>query len=419
MFDKLESCEVVDAHTVRFRFGAPYFMAASVFDESFTVLPAHLYDLSDPDNPDRDPEATPEAQAQHVNEHPGNLAWVGLGPYRVVSVDAQVIEAERSEDYFDPERAGWLDGIRWRVIGSSEAALQAVLAGELDFFDRLSSEDYFGGVAHSEAFAQRCYAGYYFTPYMGYTAWNVKRPYLSDARVRRALGMCFDWDELIRGYYHGLAFRVTGEQWYPSPTYDRTLAPLPFDLDAARALLLEAGWYDRDGDGLVDRDGVPLRIELLMPAGNETSSTFGQLWQEHLEQLGVELTLAAREFASLRERVLERDFDALSLGMVLAFESDPEQLWHSRWSEGASSNRSGIADEEVDRLIESIQVELDEQRRVELFHRLQARIYELQPFQFGVAAPRRFAMAKRVRGFQIFALDPGYSVRRWYVTPER
>ena len=415
MFDKLVRAERVGARTVRFHFDRPYFMAASVFDESFTVLPAHLYDLRDPDNPGRDPDASDEQQARYVNDHPGNVDWIGLGPYRLETWDTQYVEARRFEDYFDPESGGGVDVVRWRILPDADVAMRALLEGELDFFDRVPSADYFGGRTADEAFTERFYKGYYFTPYMGYTAWNVKRPQLEDPRVRRALGLCFDWEGFIRGYYHGLAFRVTGDQWYASPTCDRSLEPLSFDLEGARELLTEAGWYDRDGDGRVDRDGVPLEIDLLMPAGNEVSETSGQLYQEQLAEVGVRLNLVPLEFATLSQRVLGRDFDALSLGMVLAFESDPEQLWHSRWSEGRSSNRSGIADEEVDRLIEAIQVELDDGRRTELFHRLQARVYELQPFLFGVAAPRRFAMARRVRGFQIFALDPGYSIRRWRV----
>jgi ABC-type transport system substrate-binding protein len=104
---------------------------------------------------------------------------------------------------------------------------------------------------------------------------------------------------------------------------------------------------------------------------------------------------------------------------VLAFESDPEQLWHSRWAEGSSSNRAGLADPKVDALIEAIGVELDDARRAELFHRLQAEVYARQPYLFRVSAPHRFALARRVRNVELFALDPGYSIRRWYVEPER
>jgi len=133
-----------------------------------------------------------------------------------------------------------------------------------------------------------------------------------------------------------------------SPAYDRTLDPLPFDKSRARVLLAEAGWRDRDGDGPVDKDGAPLELELSSLAGNAVSAAFGQLYQEHLREVGVDLPLTELAFAALQERVVEREFDALNMGLVLALERDPEQLRHSRWSEGASSNRAGLADEEVD-----------------------------------------------------------------------
>jgi peptide/nickel transport system substrate-binding protein len=396
-------------------------MAASAFDESFTVLPAHRYDLADPDHPEHQSgaEVAPARQAAYVNAHPGNLDWLGLGPYRRVAQDAQQVVARRFEAYFDPDRGGHVDTIRWRVLTDGETAMQALLAGELDFHDRLSIEDHFGQRTASEAFRERYYTGYYFTPYMSFTAWNLQRPQLQDPRVRRALALAFDFDAYVRDYYRGLAFQVTGDQWYPTPWYDRTLAPLPYDPPAAADLLADAGWYDRDGDGLVDQGGAPLELELSMQAGNEVTLAFAQLYQEALAEVGVAVEIAALEFPALRQRVVERDYDGVNLGLVLAFESDPEQLWHSRWAEGSSSNRAGLADPEVDALIEAIGVELDDARRAELFHRLQAEVYARQPYLFRVSAPHRFALARRVRNVELFALDPGYSIRRWYVEPER
>ena len=43
------------------------------------------------------------------------------------------------------------------------------------------------------------------------------------------------------------------------------------------------------------------------------------------------------------------------------------------------------------------------------------RIHALQPVQFGLYVPRRLAVARRLRNVQLFALDPGWSIRRWWV----
>jgi peptide/nickel transport system substrate-binding protein len=414
LFEKIARAEALDDHTVRFVLARPYSMATSIFDESFTILPAHLYDLSDPANPARRADASAEEQGRYVNENPHNREWVGLGPYRLSAWGSDILEAQRFDGYALPGGGGWLDTIRWRAIPDATAAFQAVLSGELDVYDRLSAEQYFGAEGCSEAFERGHYRAFVATPYVGYTVWNTQKPELADARVRRALGMTFDWNEFARTWYRGLAARASSEQYWPSPACDRTLAPLPFDPAAAQRELAEAGWYDRDGDGQVDKDGKPLQLALAYPSGNDTSEAYGLRFQEQLGAIGVRLELRPLDQAALTSALAERQFDAVALGWALSYESDPEPVWHSRWSHGNTANRSGLADAEVDALIEAIQGELVAANRIELFHRLQRRIHELQPVQFGLYVPRRLAIAKKLRNVQLFALDPGWSIRRWW-----
>ena len=412
-FEHIMRAELVDPLTVRFFFDRQYFRSLAVF-ENLTVLPAHRYDLSDTANPDHVEDATAEQQARYVNEHKGNREWLGLGPYKLTEWTPQYVEAQRFDDYFDKQNAGWVDTIRWRHIPNDNVALQAMIEGEIDFSDSLSATNYFGAATETPAFTERFYKGYYYTPRMSYTVWNTRKQKFADPRVRRALGMCFDWAEFIASYYKGLAFRVTGMQYPAGPNYDQTIVPLTFDPAGAEELLTSAGWYDRDGDGLVDKDGAPFTFEYLVYAGNPVSEVIAQRFKEGLERVGVRMELVPRDWPSLFERVESGDFECTSLAIIQDTENDLEQVWHSRHADNVS-NYSGLRDAEVDRLIEAIQVELDPAARVPLHKRLQARAYELQPYMFGVYVPVKFAMSKRVRNFQIFALDPGYSIRRWFV----
>ena len=413
-FDKIARFEAPTAHTLRFAFAQPYFLAENVF-EGLTILPAHLYDLSDARNAAAKPGASDEEQGRFIEEQPVNRMWVGLGPYKMTEWSDTAIVARRWDGYHDRANGGHVDEIAWRMISDSGASMAALLEGKLDFFDRLSGEDYFGGLTDNEAFRSRFYKGYSYGPQITYTAWNMRRPKLGDARVRTALGMCFDWDGFIASYYKGLAERVTGEQFLEGPAYDKTLAPLPFDLDKARTLLAEAGWYDRDKDGVVDRDGLPLSIEYLYQTGNRTGELSGQAFQANLAKVGVLLTMTGRDWPSLMERVRARDFDSVAMGWITPPVVDPEQAWHSKWAGPDSANHSGLSDPDIDRLIGEIQMELDPQRRGVLFADLQRRVYALQPYMFGVNVPRKFAMSKSVRNLRCFVLDPGYSIRSWYL----
>ena len=302
------------------------------------------------------------------------------------------------------------------ATADDNAAFQALLNGELDFFYRVKSADYFGPATEAPEFASSFYKGYFYLGNYGFNAWNTFAPELSDVAVRTAIAHAFDFDEYRRTTYKGLCNQVTGPFSYNSPAYDHGVEPLPYDPARAEELLDEAGWYDRDGDGVRDKDGVELELEYLMPSGNDASKNFGLKLKESLERVGIHLKIAQLEWATFSDRLQDREFDCANLAWMPALESDPEQVWHSKWGqrETRGSNYAGVRDPEVDRLIEAGQRELDPEARQEIWHALHRRIYELQPYLFLYNVPRKFALNQGIRGFQSFALRPGYSVRRWY-----
>src|SRR5690606_31312549 len=131
-FAKIERAELVGPHAIRFTFAEPYFLAFATFDDDLTILPSHVYDLADPDNPDAVEGAVdPRAQAERINASPANRDWIGLGPYRLERLEADVIVARRFERYFDPDHGGFLDEIRWRRFAGTDAAERALVEGEL------------------------------------------------------------------------------------------------------------------------------------------------------------------------------------------------------------------------------------------------------------------------------------------------
>ncbi len=411
-YERISAARKLGPRTLRFEFDSTYYASLAVF-EALTPLPRHLYDLRDPRHPEYDAEASDEALARHVNEHRRNREWIGLGPYRVSQFTNEFLELQRFERYFDPARAGWLERIRFRPIADDRAALAALLAGEIDFTPRLLSEDYFGPATRSESFRERFYTGYFYTPIASYIGWNLRRPPFDDVRVRRALAHAFDWDELIASFYGGLARRVTAEWVDTGPDYDERLAPLPHDSVLAAKLLAQAGWIDRDGDGRLDKGGKPFEFALLVQAGNKSGEALSQRLQESLRTLGVSMSIESLDWPSLSRKVEQREFDAAALAWVMPVDSDPAQRWHSREVGIGTGNYSSFADEQVDQWIDQVQGALDRTERTRLMHAIQARVYELQPYLYGVSVAKRFAISKRIRNFRTSVLDPGYSVREW------
>jgi peptide/nickel transport system substrate-binding protein len=422
-FEKSTGCEIVDDMTVRFFFEGQYAFALDSLGTGLTLLPSHIYDLSDPDNPDHKQHFTAEEQGKHINENPHNQLWVGIGPYRITQWTQQYVQAERFTDasgkclYFDRDNAGYFDTIRWRYIDDDETSMNAVLNGELDFFERVKPEDYFGERTNSELFKESFYKGYKYLGIYGYTGWNLYQPQLKDLAVRLAITHAFDFEEYRLTNYKGLARQVTGPFPFNSAAYNHDVKPLSYDIDLAYDLLEDAGWYDRNGNGIRDKGGVELEIDFLMPSGNDASKNFGLKLQESLAELEIKINIVQMEWATFLEKLKSRQFDAANLAWVPTLESDPEQLWASKWGkyDVRGSNNSGVMDAELDELISQGQRELDTAKRMAIWHKMHERIYnEIMPYIFMYNVPQKYAMSKRIRGFQAVAIDPGYIIRRWF-----
>ncbi|MBK7643594.1 MAG: hypothetical protein IPJ19_11215 [Planctomycetes bacterium] len=409
-YQRIVEISAPDPLTVRVVYDKPYFRALfSVGD--MPILPAHLYEL--PAEPGKSAPSA-DAQAAYINDNPHNHDWVGLGPYKLASWVGDRLVAKRFEHYFAPERSGYLDELDWLYVKDDAAAFQALLNGEIDVFARLSTEDYFGSATESELFRSRFVKAWAPSGAYGFVAWNMRRAKLADVRVRRALALGFDFAAFKKSCYRDLAIQVTGHGVPESEVYDRALAPLPFDREAAQKLLAEAGWSDHDGDGLVDKDGAPLEIEILSNSGNAVSESMIVAMQNDWSRLGVRVKPLLLDFNSAKQRVVQREFDGYLTGWALPSESDPEAVFHSKNAEGSTLNFPGLADAQVDRLIEQGQAELDQGARAKLWFALQRRVYELQPYLFGFSPPRKFAYSQKLRGVEFVRPDPNYVARRWY-----
>lgn len=428
-FIKVTGAEVLDKHHIRFFYEQQYAFALGTVGDSLTILPSHIYNLADPDNQDYKERFTEEEQGEFINAHQANKNWIGLGPYRITHFGDQHVEASRFVDdqgkslYFDPAHAGYMDTIRYRVIRDDQAAWRALLNDELDFFERVKPENYFGPATEKADFKKSFYKGYFYLGSYGYVGWNMYRPQLADLEVRKAIAIAFDAEEYLRTNFKGLARKVTGPFPVQSAAYNKSVEPMGNDLDEAFDLLDDAGWYDRNGDGTRDKDGVELVITILYPTGNDASKILLLKLQESLAELEITVELEPIEWATFLERINKRDYDGCNLAWLPGLEDDPEQLWHSKWgAEGVEgSNHSGVMDPYIDELIALGQVELDYEKRQLIWNKLHKHLYEnVMPSLFGFNVPRKFAMSKEIRGFQTFAISPGYSIRRWYFAdPEK
>jgi peptide/nickel transport system substrate-binding protein len=410
-YNDLKSCEILDPYTVQMTYSKQYWQARE-FAGGFEILPKHIYDA------DNLLETDPQAFGKRFNESEYNRQPIGTGPYQFERWDTgnQII-LTRNPDYWDVPRRGHLNRIIFRFITDDVAAITALKAGDVNFVPEAAGEQFDQETA--PAFLSKFAKAQYYLGGFRYVGWNMRRPPFNDVRVRLAMAYgALDRPKFIDSVLHGHGIVVTGSQNYFGPAYDHSIQPYPFDPEKAKQLLLEAGWYDRDGDGLRDKDGRPFRFEMLMPSGFETYRRRAALMKENLRKLGIDMTVRELEWATFLENINDRKFDACSLGWGTPIESDPYQIWHSSQSENRGSNLVGFVNAAADHLIEQSRVTLDDAARRKLFFELHRIQHEQQPYLFMYTEPNLGIYDKRFRGVKFYRVRPGWDLSEWYLSAD-
>ncbi|HET7852984.1 MAG TPA: ABC transporter substrate-binding protein [Candidatus Methylomirabilis sp.] len=215
-----------------------------------------------------------------------------------------------------------------------------------------------------------------------YIGYNMRRPVFQDVRVRKALGMAINVQEIIDYVLYGQAERTTGP--YPKQTefYDPTVEPLPYDPEGALALLAEAGWR-RNTEGWLEKNGQPLAFTLITNSGNEVRKAVMVVAQNAWRRLGIRVETLTMEWAVfINERVDKGDFDALVLGWSMGLDADLYQIFHSSQTGHFQLNFVGYANPAADALMVRIRQEYNHERQVSMARRLHRLIAADQPYTF-------------------------------------
>lgn len=392
-FRDITRIEKVGKRAVRFVYARPYFKALEIIGGA-KIIPKHLY-----------------GDGQDFNRHPANRSGIGTGPYRFVEwKTGRQIELKRFDGYWGkrPE----ISGVIYRIIPDQMAGFQLLKKGALDA-DALRSIQWVRQT-ESPAFAEKFRKVRYYLPNYSFIGWNMRRPMFADRRVRIAMTMLVNRREILNKVLFDQGEVVASNFYRFGPTYDASIEPYPYDPEAAKALLDDAGWIDHDDDGLRDRDGVPFRFSLLFPAGDRMSMSLGLFLREELLRLGIAMEVQQLEWASMLELLSRRDFDAASLGWATSIEEDPYQVWHSSQA-GEGSNFVGFADPEADRLIERARREFNPERRAKLYRAFQGILHREEPYTFLFTTPSLIAVARRFEHVTPYRL--GLDTLEWTVGP--
>ena len=373
-YEPIKSVDILDSYTVQVTYKRLYSPAINAW--TMGILPEHLLNAQVLEEEMRERGLSDAARANFgmrdsdFNRHP-----IGAGPFRFVEWQGdEFIHLNRNEDYW--ERIPEYENYYFRVIPE-------LLTQEIEF--KSGAIDSYGVQPHQVArykqdnsYQSFSSSGFGYS-YIGY---NNRNPLFADKRVRRALGMAINVDEIITYLLYGEGEQITGP--YPRQTewYNSAIKPLAYDPEGAQRLLAEVGWQ-RNNDGWLEKDGQLFEFNLTTNNGNLIRSNIMTIAQDAWKKIGVRCNTQVFEWAVfLKDFINTGSFDAVVLGWSMGIDPDLYQIFHSSQAGPQQLNFVGYTSSEADDLIVRIRQEYDHDQQRALAHRLHHVIAEDQPYTF-------------------------------------
>jgi peptide/nickel transport system substrate-binding protein len=345
---------------------------------------------------DKDPNAyrNNSVWAQNFNEHWAKNIIISCGPWVFNGFNDRQIKFQRNAEYYFPQ-AVLVSEIIVEIKGSLDAVWQDFKGGHLDTYNLqpdqlmefqqfLKSKSYKEQAKNGKAIERLDYLARSYT----YVGWNQAKPFFQNKKIRQALTMAIDRQRIIRQNLNGMGIEITGTFFRNSPSYNTSIVPWPFDPTQAKRIMEEEGWFDSDGDGIIDKEingkRVPFSFRLTYFVKNTLAKAICEYIATALKEIGIQCTLHGVDITDLSGIFEDKSFDAIFLAWMLGTPpEDPRQLWYSAGAkEKGSSNSIGFSNKEADEIIRELAFQYDPKKRLALYHRFGVILHEEAPYTF-------------------------------------
>jgi peptide/nickel transport system substrate-binding protein len=353
----LKEYKKVDDHTVQLIGIEPSAVFVENTAAQFSIVPKHLWENVPFGEWNSDPGSTGQDASRVIGSGPFKFVEWALGDH---------VTLAKNPDYWDTESVPYIDEYIYRVVADPASAIASLQTGESDVAEVSFSQA--NPLRESNPELQvidfdTLSFNFYITNQDA-----SKSELFTDVKVRQALHYALDRDLMGETVYQGFAIRADGTQPVLSIAYapDRVNTIYTYDPEKAKSLLEEAGWTDSDGDGIREKDGVKFSFECTYSEGVATYEQQIPYMQQVWREVGIEMIPTAIPFPTLLDNNDAGNYLMSVLGFSWSVDGGQGDMFRCSAVPPAGFNMMRYCNEEYDKLDAASQVELDQQKRIDI-----------------------------------------------------
>ena len=300
-------------------------------------------------------------------------------------------------DYYTNRGPAKIDEIKISFVDEHATRYLALLNGELDLLSLSAPEEVAEIKSKADVFG--LYEGW--SGGISFLGFNYQRPPTNEPSVRKALAHAIDKQAIVSTVLPGMASPAFAPLAPSTFGFLADLAGFEYKYDPKQSeqLLAEAGFADSNNDGIVERDGQPLKLDLL----TTDSSTYGKIFtllQDQLKAVGVDVEMRQVPMAEISKITPTGDFDLLLYHYNWPFPSALALFLGSK--RVGASNRVAYSNSQVDDLLAQAAAQPgDSPEKLKLLVEAQQTILKDAPWQPLFVRKLVTAINNRVQGMRV------------------
>ncbi|MDS9469470.1 ABC transporter substrate-binding protein [Paracoccus sp. MBLB3053] len=309
------------------------------------------------------------------------------GPFKFVErIQQDRIVLEKFADYYDADKVS-IDRVVYLPVPDTTVRLANLRSGEFDMIERVAASDVASVKGDAKLSTQEAVGLGYMAIYANINNGDrAKNPIGEDARVRQAFSLAIDRDALNQVVFEGTA-KAGNQPWAPTSPWFNKEIPVPArDVEAARALLAEAGL-----------DRVPVELQ---HANNPVVTQMMQVIQAMVAEAGFDVSLKATEFATLLSEQTAGNFQLSRSDW--SGRPDPDGNIHQFVTCEGGINDAKYCNPEVDALLNEARATSDPATRKQKYDAATAILDRDLPIIYLGHQTYVFAMDKGIEGFEAY-----------------